>query len=170
MALSLQLDRESPVPLARQIQEQIERLIREEWLAPGVKLPATRELAQALGVNRDDRRARLRGAGGGGPGAGARGAGDLRGGVAGRRRAAPRYPSPARVPLDWSRLFSRSAHIASSGAERAGGRFPRSARPLISFAEGTPDSGLFPTDAFRRVLNQVVRDGGLRAPPVPAGR
>ena len=52
MALNLQLDRESPVPLARQIQEQIERLIREGWLAPGVKLPATRELAQILGVNR----------------------------------------------------------------------------------------------------------------------
>ena len=52
MALNLQLDRESPLPLARQIQEQIERLIREGWLAPGVKLPATRELAQTLGVNR----------------------------------------------------------------------------------------------------------------------
>ena len=31
---------------------------------------------------------------------------------------------------------------------------------LISFAGGMPDSGLFPTDAFRRVLNDVVRDEG----------
>jgi DNA-binding transcriptional MocR family regulator len=31
---------------------------------------------------------------------------------------------------------------------------------LISFAGGMPDSGLFPTDAFRRVLNEVVRDEG----------
>jgi len=30
----------------------------------------------------------------------------------------------------------------------------------ISFAGGMPDSALFPTDAFRRVLNQVVRDEG----------
>jgi 2-aminoadipate transaminase len=31
---------------------------------------------------------------------------------------------------------------------------------LISFAGGIPDSDLFPTDAFRRVLNRVIRDGG----------
>ena len=31
---------------------------------------------------------------------------------------------------------------------------------MISFAGGMPDSGLFPTDAFRRVLNDVVRDEG----------
>ena len=35
MALNLQLDRQSPVPLARQIQEQIERLIREAGSRPG---------------------------------------------------------------------------------------------------------------------------------------
>ena len=52
MALNLQLDRDKPVPLARQIQAHLERLIGEGLLAPGVKLPATRELAQTLGVNR----------------------------------------------------------------------------------------------------------------------
>src|SRR5256714_15186663 len=46
------LDREKPVALPRQIQAHLERLIAERLLAPGVKLPATRELAQSLGVNR----------------------------------------------------------------------------------------------------------------------
>ncbi|HXG04290.1 MAG TPA: winged helix-turn-helix domain-containing protein, partial [Candidatus Binatia bacterium] len=46
------LDRRGAVPLARQIQGHLERLIREGVLAPGVKLPATRELARSLGVNR----------------------------------------------------------------------------------------------------------------------
>ncbi|HXH81471.1 MAG TPA: GntR family transcriptional regulator, partial [Candidatus Tectomicrobia bacterium] len=46
------LDRGNGVPLARQIQVHLERLIAEGLLAPGVKLPATRELAEALGVNR----------------------------------------------------------------------------------------------------------------------
>jgi len=40
------------VPLSRQIQSHLERLIREGKLAPGVKLLATRELAHDLGVNR----------------------------------------------------------------------------------------------------------------------
>src|SRR3989338_6680977 len=50
--VNLPLDRDKPVPLARQIQAQLERLIRERLLAPGTKLPATRELARTLGVNR----------------------------------------------------------------------------------------------------------------------
>ena len=33
-------------------------------------------------------------------------------------------------------------------------------RASISFAGGMPDSTLFPTDAFRRVLNGVIRDEG----------
>src|SRR4029450_8181458 len=31
---------------------------------------------------------------------------------------------------------------------------------VISFAGGMPDSTLFPTDGFRRVLNAVIRDEG----------
>jgi len=50
--VQIPLDREKPVPLARQIQAHLERLIAGRLLAPGVKLPATRELAQSLGVNR----------------------------------------------------------------------------------------------------------------------
>src|SRR5215470_17833975 len=50
--VGLKLDRDRPLPLARQIQGQLERLIGERLLAPGVKLPATRELAKTLGVNR----------------------------------------------------------------------------------------------------------------------
>src|SRR5437879_12697545 len=45
-------DRNGRLPLARQIQLHFERLISQRLLAPGVKLPATRELAQELGVNR----------------------------------------------------------------------------------------------------------------------
>ena len=156
------------MPLARQIQEQIERLIREGWLAPGVKLPATRELARALGVNRTTvslayeelappGRARAH------VGQGTFVAAPPADGA----RAVP--PAPAHVPLDWSRLYSRSAHIARSGAERRAAVPADTPRPLVSFAEGTPDSGLFPTDAFRRVLNQVVRAEGATLLQYPPG-
>src|SRR5438552_732625 len=50
--LHIPLDREKPVALARQIQAHLERLIRDGHLGDGVKLPATRELAKSLGVNR----------------------------------------------------------------------------------------------------------------------
>src|SRR5262245_51524733 len=40
------------VPLSRQIQLHLERLISQRLLAPGVKLPATRDLARELAVNR----------------------------------------------------------------------------------------------------------------------
>src|SRR5262249_48962062 len=159
-------NRESPVPLTRQIQAQIERLILEGWLAAGVKLPATRELAQTLGVNRTTVALAYEELVAGGRARAHVGQGTF---VAAPAADAPRppVPTPARIPLDWTRLFSRSAHIAGSPAERRAA-LPVGARPLISFAAGTPDSGLFPTDAFRRVLNQVVRAEGsalLQYPP-----
>ena len=167
MALNLQLDRQSRLPLARQIQAQIERLIREKYLAPGVKLPATRELAQALGVNRTTVALAYEELVAGGQARAHVGQGTfVAAQVAGESR--PAAPSPARIPLDWSRLFSRSAHIAGSRADRRA-TIPGGARPLISFAEGTPDSGMFPTDAFRRVLNQVVRAEGTALLQYPPG-
>src|SRR5215468_6929692 len=52
MVLDRRADRAGRLPLARQIQLHIERLISQRLLGPGVKLPATRELARELGVNR----------------------------------------------------------------------------------------------------------------------
>ena len=162
--MNLPLDRDKPVPLARQIQAHLERLIRERLLAPGAKLPATRELARTLGVNRATvalayeelcaagvTRAHVgQGTFVADPGPGAsRATGAPAAAAAGER-------APA---MNWSALFSRSAQII--GAEEA--RTPAAARgdgQVISFAGGMPDSGLFPTDAFRRVLNQVVREEG----------
>ena len=52
IVLDREAGREGRLPLARQIQTHIERLIAQGLLAPGVKLPATREMAEELGVNR----------------------------------------------------------------------------------------------------------------------
>ena len=52
IALDRSKDRKGRLPLARQIQLHLERLITQRLLAPGVKLPATRDLARDLGVNR----------------------------------------------------------------------------------------------------------------------
>jgi DNA-binding transcriptional regulator YhcF (GntR family) len=52
ISLDRSKDRKGRLPLARQIQLHLERLITQRLLAPGVKLPATRDLAGDLGVNR----------------------------------------------------------------------------------------------------------------------
>src|SRR5262245_2471329 len=146
MALNLQLDRTSPMPLARQIQGQIERLIREGWLGPGVKLPATRELAQALGVNRTTVALAYEELVAAGRARAHVGQGTFVASVP-QGEARPTPPAPARVPLDWSRLFSRSAHIGGSGAERRA-TLPGGARPLVSFAEAPRTAGCFRRTPF----------------------
>ncbi|MBI3635680.1 MAG: PLP-dependent aminotransferase family protein [Candidatus Rokubacteria bacterium] len=160
--MNIPLDRAKPVSLARQIEAYLERLIREGLLVPGMKLPATRELAQTLGVNRETvvmayeelvasgwARAHV----GQGTFVGAREDGIPR--PAAAERAAP-------APVDWSTLFSRSARTVAADAERRRAAAAPNGVPngTISFAGGMPDSAMFPTDAFRRVLNQVVRDEG----------
>src|SRR5712692_1856369 len=170
--MNIPIDRTSPVPLARQIQAQLERLIREGVLAPGLKLPASRDLAHTLGVNRATvvlayeelvaagwTRSHV--------GQGTFVLESVRPRAAGAASTAPTATNgdgdgPARPPINWSAFFSRSARIIESEAERrrALAPPPSAETGVISFAGGMPDSGLFPTDAFRRVLNDVVRDEG----------
>jgi DNA-binding transcriptional MocR family regulator len=156
--LHVPLDRDKPVALARQIQAHLERLIREGHLGDGVKLPATRELSKSLGVNRATVALAYE---------------ELV--AAGHARAhvgqgtfvvsaspAPRAIEPrGRAPINWAGLLSRSARIVAAEEDRwrrlASGETDDT---TISFAGGMPDSGLFPTEAFRQVLNRVVREEG----------
>jgi DNA-binding transcriptional MocR family regulator len=156
--VNIPLDRDRPVPLARQIQAHLERLIGEGLLAPGVKLPATRELAQSLRVNRATVALAYEELVSAGLARAHVGQGTFVAGEPGRAGAAPLQPAP----IDWTSLLSRSARVAAADEDRrralgAGGGPPGTA---ISFAGGMPDSTLFPTDAFRRVLNTVVREEG----------
>jgi DNA-binding transcriptional MocR family regulator len=157
--VDIPLDRDRPVPLARQIQGHLERLIGDGLLAPGVKLPATRELAQSLRVNRATVALAYEELVAAGLARAHVGQGTF---VAGEQpvRSPGRAPVPA--PIDWAALLSRSARTAAADEDRrrALGSASGAGASLISFAGGMPDSTLFPTDAFRRVLNQVVREEG----------
>jgi 2-aminoadipate transaminase len=156
--VQIPLDRDKSVPLARQIQAHLERLIAGRLLAPGVKLPATRELAHSLGVNRATVALAYEELVAAGWARAHVGQGTF---VAGPPEGAPVPAEPPAQPLNWSALLSRSARIIESDGERARASAPGAARDgVISFAGGMPDSGLFPTDAFRRALNEVVREEG----------
>lgn len=52
-AMAASLDREGPLPLGRQLYEMLRAAVLEGRLAPGTRLPASRELAQALGLGRN---------------------------------------------------------------------------------------------------------------------
>src|SRR5258706_16079157 len=111
-------DRSKPVPLARQIQGHLERLVREGLLPAGTKLPATRELANGLGVNRATvvlayeelvaagwARARV-------------GQGTFVAERPAERAEVEAVPRRRVAPIEWSEIFSRSAQIIGAEDER----------------------------------------------------
>ena len=157
--MEISIDRASSVPLARQIRSQLERLIREGILGRGVKLPASRELARDLSVNRATVTLAYEEL---------VSAGLARAHVGqGTFVAEPEVKFEASRPnipsgLDWSGLFSKGSQLADADGRRRvlSSQGVPSGRGLISFAGGMPDSGLFPTEAFRRVLNRVIRAEG----------
>ena len=159
--MRIPLDRDKPVSLARQIQGHLERLMGEGLLAPGVKLPASRELARTLGVNRATVALAYEELVAAGWARAHVGQGTF---VAERPGARPVAAPPAAAPppLNWSGLLSRSARAIGAEDERTRGTAARDDRAgaVISFAGGMPDSGLFPTEGFRRVLNEVLREEG----------
>ncbi len=159
IALDRGKDRTRREPLSRQIQLHVEGLISRRLLAPGVKLPATRELARELGVNRTTVALAYDELVAGGWARAHVGQGTF---VADQVPAGTEAPRPATPRFDWTGLLSKSAQVIAADARRrlAYSQVPRPAPGVISFAGGMPDASLFPTDAFRRVLNRVIRDEG----------
>ncbi len=161
--MRIQLDRGTgrggKAPLSRQIQLHFERLITQGLLGPGVKLPATRDLARDLGVNRTTVALAYDELVAGGWARAHVGQGTF---VADRVPASPPPARPAVPRLDWTGLLSKGAQVIAADSRRRRGytQVPRPGPGAISFAGGMPDSGLFPTDAFRRVLNRVIREEG----------
>jgi GntR family transcriptional regulator/MocR family aminotransferase len=147
------------LPLARQIQLHLERLISQGLLAPGVKLPATRELARDLRVNRTTVALAYDELVAAGWARAHVGQGTF---VADQIPAATEAPRPRAPRFDWTGFLSKSAQVIAADARRrlSYSQVPPAGPGVISFAGGMPDSTLFPTDAFRRVLNRVIREEG----------
>ncbi len=147
------------VPLARQIQLHVERLIGQGLLRPGVKLPATRELARDLHVNRTTVAAAYEELAAAGWTRAHVGQGTF---VAEHVPGRVEVGAPAARPVNWAGLLSKRAQVIGADARRreAYSQMARPAAGAISFAGGMPDSALFPTDGFRRVLNAVIREEG----------
>ncbi|GAB4494294.1 MAG: PLP-dependent aminotransferase family protein [Anaerolineales bacterium] len=157
--MRIPLDRNSPVPLYEQIEQHLRQGILNGLLPPETRLPASRQLARDLGVNRitvENAFAALEADG------------LVYSRVGSGTYVLPPPPLPqipqksaeAAWPLWQQTLPERSlgARAAVEQMRLAAGRADH-----ISFAGGISDSHLFPAEDFRKVLQAVMRRDGIEA-------
>jgi GntR family transcriptional regulator / MocR family aminotransferase len=156
--MRIPLDRQSTTPLYQQIKDYLRQGILAGSLAPDTRLPASRQLAQDLGVNRitvENAYAEL----------------EAEGLVLSRLGSGTYVLAPdpllplsrndkdAPWPLWQQSLLANKSPIRSRQSRPKGTRHPQP----ISFASGIGDANMFPADEFRKVLQTVMRYEGLDA-------
>ena len=159
----LQLDPASPVPLYRQIHDQLRQLIIKGALPVGERLPPTRDLATRLSVHRTTVANAYADLEADGWIAGHVGRGTF---VARGVEATPSAPEPEpfTANLDdhylWTLLFADARaedpldSLISEGCLNGGGG------KLISFSIARPSEEMFPLEDFRRCCSEVLRNEG----------
>jgi 2-aminoadipate transaminase len=142
MVFQPKLDHKSESPLYRQLFEQIAAQIRSGRLARGERLPATRELAGSLGLNRTTVSAAYEMLESEGLISGQVGRGSFVKGAG---------PAPAATgeSVDWNGLLERSENFVAG----PGGGWGNA---VISFAVSRPSQDLFPLDEFRATCATVL--------------
>lgn len=153
MTGSIRLDNTDDLPLYRQLQRQLRARILGGALAAGQRLPATRELAQELGVNRATVSSAYALLEEEGLIHGHVGRGSF---VAGNRPETSDNKHLSSV--DWNALGNQEAGFSSAGTAPAPSRpaLVSSAASEISFATSRPLAGLFPIEEFRECCQEVL--------------
>jgi len=159
--MRIPLDRNSSVPLYRQIQRFVQKQIQSGTLAPETRLPATRELAASLGLSRitvTNAYAELEAEG---LIYSQRGSGTF---VAPPLPALPEaygeQPSNTDWPLWQQQLLSHPWRSAHGELDRLKESISRP--DTIRFCSGMGARDTFPVDEFRRTLQAVLRRNGSR--------
>jgi GntR family transcriptional regulator/MocR family aminotransferase len=157
--MRIPLDRNSPIPLYEQIEQNLRQGILSGSLAPETRLPASRQLARDLGVNRitvENAYAALEADG------------LVYSRVGSGTYVLPPPPLPqipqksaeAVWPL-WQQNLPERSLGARAVVEQM--RLTAGRADHISFAGGISDSHLFPAEDFRKVLQTVMRRDGIDA-------
>jgi len=158
--MRIPLDRQSTVPLYQQIQTYLRQGILSGSLAPDTRLPASRQLAQDLGVNRitvENAYAEL----------------EAEGLIFSKLGSGtyvlspdhlltiPKNDTDAPFPLWQQNLLTidRTNHGNLPAPRSSTSRHSQ----LISFASGIGDANMFPAEEFRKVLQSVMRRDGFDA-------
>ncbi|MGE5376804.1 MAG: PLP-dependent aminotransferase family protein [Bacteroidota bacterium] len=156
--MRIPLDRQSETPLYQQIKVYLRQGILSGSLAPDTRLPASRQLAQDLGVNRitvENAYAEL----------------EAEGLILSRLGSGTYVLSPDpllslpknEAATSWP-LWQQNLLV---GGRTTPGRWPKpnkagTAEP-ISFASGIGDANMFPAEEFRKVIQSVMRRDGFDA-------
>src|SRR5512134_2357729 len=159
--MRIPLDRHSTTPLYQQIEHHLRRGILSGSLAADTRLPASRQLARDLGVNRitvENAYAELETEG-----------------LIYSKMGSGTYvlpPNPllafskdkpgAPWPL-WQQSLEPEGRAPDNKSADEMSRKETRRFPLISFASGIGDSHLFPAEDFRKVLQTVMRRDGIAA-------
>lgn len=132
------LDPTSSIPIYRQLTSHFIREIETGRLREGQRLPATRELAGQLGLNRTTVSAAYELL-------------EAEGWIAGEVGRGSFVRTRVAAAVDWPRILSPSLIP----------RNPTLPAVAISFAHSRPSEDLFPVDAFRESTEAVLRSPGL---------
>jgi GntR family transcriptional regulator/MocR family aminotransferase len=157
--MRIPLDRQSTVPLYQQIEDYLRHGILSGSLAAETRLPASRQLAHDLGVNRitvENAYAELETEG-----------------LVYSRMGSGTYVLPhdplLTIPkggtnTSWP-LWQQSIEVQGRTGKSPGARLKKAAPhpDPINFASGIGDSHLFPAEDFRKVLQTVMRRDGIAA-------
>ena len=158
--MRIPIDFGSEIPLYQQIEDHLRHGILSGGLAPETRLPATRQLARDLGVNRITVETAYQDLISDGLAYSRVGSGTF-------VQVPPSVPSLPKKEQDtvwplWQDdildVLKKPAHLPAPGP--AGGGAPPN---LISFREGIGDSRLFPVDDFRKTIQAVMRRDGQAA-------
>jgi GntR family transcriptional regulator/MocR family aminotransferase len=145
--MRITLDREAGTPVNRQIADRLREEVAAGHLAPGDRLPAIRDLARELGVNRDTVALAYERLAAQGFVESTVGRGTFVAAIPGG--AAPELVEPPVSPLVERLLdFERARpHFGEAGG-------------AVAMHALVPESSLYPADAFRRALNRVLGENG----------
>jgi 2-aminoadipate transaminase len=154
------IDRNDPTPLYVQIKDRLAELIQNGLLAPGARLPSTRELADSMGVNRNTvinayQELEVEGLVSSHVGRGTAVREHLPDGAAGNRRTqAERLRVEALLSATWRSTYPQ----LPAGAEQL--LETPQAEGTISFASHDPELSLFPVQDFAGCIQSAMRKYG----------
>jgi len=158
--MRIPVDRQSHIPLYKQIKLHLQQGILSGSLVPDTRLPASRQLARDLGVNRNTVETAYSELEADGLIFSRVGSGTY---VA---TSLPLLPQPIEsLDATWP-LWQQNVQLGSLKPERLESDNIHSTvqHPnLISFAGGTSASRMFPADDFRKVLQNIMRRDGIAA-------
>jgi GntR family transcriptional regulator / MocR family aminotransferase len=155
--MRIPIDRQSATPLYQQIKDYLRQGILSGSLAPDTRLPASRQLAQDLGVNRitvENAYAEL----------------EAEGLILSRLGSGtyvlapdPLSPLPKNgTDAAWP-LWQQSLQTRGSARSRQPKFNSKRHSQPISFASGIGDANMFPAEEFRKVIQNVMRRDGFGA-------